>query len=423
MSRNEAVIRETKRATLSLMHNVSAKADEMKIRGLLKNYDASAVEQPRLGKVRTVTFIITRMVRFHGGQTSILHLGTELEKLGVKVCYLSYKPQSVEEMQICAASNLEGFRGRLFPFDRYMAAIKRGKIKEPDVVVASSWDTVSFAKKFRESYKMYFVQDYEPLFYKFGEEYLLCRNTYLQGLHMVSLGSWNKMMIERECGQLSAGYGAEADGQGADAGKETGDSMTIDTVDFPYDSTGYSRKTRDFEAYANKKTVTLAVYLKYYGKRLPNLLPYMLQNTADKLKKQGIELKVQYFGEAKTFKAPGGTNLGQLNKSELNELYSKADFGMVASMSNISLVPYEMHAAGLPVIEFSDGTYPFFFRGETALLTKIGERDIADLLLKAMKTPEILERMDAAAAEQMKNLSWENTGRQFFEIINKVIEK
>ena len=51
---------------------------------------------------------------------------------------------------------------------------------------------------------------------------------------------------------------------------------------------------------------------------------------------------------------------------------------MVASMSNISLVPYEMHASGLPVIEFGDGSYPFFFGQDTAILTKIGEKDIAD---------------------------------------------
>lgn len=387
------------------MHNVSAKAEEIKIRGLLKNYDASFVEQTKPEQLRTVTFIITRMVRFHGGQTSVLHLGTELERLGVKVCYLAYKPQSVEEMELCARSNLEDFQGRLFPFDRYMAAIKRGKIKEPDVVVASSWDTVSFAKKFKSSYKMYFVQDYEPLFYSFGEEYLMCRNTYCQGLHMVSLGGWNKMMIERDV--------CPADGR---EGK-----MKIDVIDFPYDSSAYTYTKRDFKAYASKKTIVLAVYLKYYGKRLPNLIPFMLQNTAAKLEKQGIELKVRYFGEAKTFSAPGGTNLGQLTKTELNTLYGKADFGMVASMSNISLVPYEMHAAGLPVIEFSDGTYPFFFDGETALFTKIGEKDIADLLLGAVRNPERLEKMCGNASEQLKRLSWENSGRQFFEIMKELI--
>jgi len=404
MSKKEVLVRETKRAALSLMHNVSSKAEGARVKGLLENYDPKNITNIKPEKIKTVTFIITRMVRFHGGQTSILHLGTELEKLGVKVSYLSYKPQSVEEMEICAKANLADFQGRLYSFNRYMAAIKAGKISEPDVVVASSWDTVSFAKRFEKSYKMYFVQDYEPLFYKFGEEYLMCRSTYTQGLHMVSLGAWNADMIHRECDGLQA-----ADGK-----------LTLDIVDFPYDSAGYTHKERDYGKYADKDELTIAVYLKYYGKRLPNLIPRMLMNTAKKLEKKGISLNVLYFGEAKTFNVPGGKNLGQLNKAEMNELYAKADFGMVASMSNISLVPYEMHAAGLPVIEFADGTYPYFFGTDSALLTKIGDNDIAKLLYDAINNPEKLDKMDKLAAKKLEGLGWANTGRQFLEIMQAV---
>ena len=401
MSRQEAIIRETKRRTLSLLHNAGYKAESFRLKAVLDNYDPEVCIQKRVENVKTVTFIITRMVRFHGGQTSILHLGTELEKLGIRVCYLSCKEQSGEEMELCAKANLPDYKGRVFPVNRYMAAIKRGKIKAPDVVVASSWDTVFFAKRFEDSYKMYFVQDYEPYFYSFGEEYLMSRNTYEQGLHMVSLGDWNREKILKEF---------EGDR----------DKLRIDTVSFPYDSKGYEHRDRDFEAYRNKKKITIAVYLKFYGKRLPNLIPFMLMNTAEELKKKGIATEILYFGEAKTFTPKGGKNLGQLKRDELNSLYDRADFGMVASMSNISLVPYEMHAAGLPVIEFEDGSYPFFFGHDTALLTRIGEKDIAGLLMSALEDPDRLRRMDEAAAEKLKALSWERTGREFFEILSKL---
>ncbi len=59
-----------------------------------------------------------------------------------------------------------------------------------------------------------------------------------------------------------------------------------------------------------------------------------------------------------------GNNLGKLNKEEMKSLYEKSDFGIVASMTNISLVPYEMLAMGLPIVEFKDGSFPFFFPGE-----------------------------------------------------------
>jgi len=381
-------------------------AESYKLKSILDNYDPSVCVQKRPEKVKTLVFVITRMVRFHGGQTSILHLGTELEKQGIRVCYLSCKEQSKEEMELCAGANLPGYKGKVFPINRYMAAIKKGKIPAPDIAVASSWDTVFFTKRFTDSYKMYFVQDYEPYFYPFGEEYLMCRNTYLQGLHMVSLGGWNKGMIKRECGDA-----------------RNAEDMLIDEVSFPYDGEAYTCKERDFEAYRDKKKIVLAVYLKYYGKRLPNLIPYMLQNTKEELKEKGIELEVLYFGEAKTFNAKGGRNLGQLSGDEMRELYEKADFGMVASMSNISLVPYEMHASGLPVIEFGDGSYPYFFKCKTALLTNIGEKSIAKLLLEALDFPEKLKEMDAAAKETLKDLGWERTASEFREIINNKVLK
>ena len=397
MSKNEAIIRETKRRTLSLMHNAAYKAESFRLKAILEEYDPSVCVQEKPNKIRTVTFLITRMVRFHGGQTSILHLGTELERQGIKVCYLSCKEQSREEMELCAEANLNGYLGKVYAVNRYMAAIKKGKIKPPDVVVASSWDTVSFAKRFEGSYKMYFVQDYEPLFYKFGEEYLMCRNTYDQGLHMVSLGAWNRAQILKDCGE---------------------DGKLIDIVSFPYDSEGYEMVDRDYSDYPQKNRITLAVYLKYYGKRLPNLIPYMLENTAKALEQQGVELEILYFGEAKTFSPRGGKNLGQLSREELKNLYKMADFGMVASMSNISLVPYEMHAAGLPVIEFADGSYPFFLGEDTAMLTKIGEKDISKLLIKYKNDPEKLKGMHERAVNLLRDLGWRRTGLEFKKILD-----
>ena len=86
-------------------------------------------------------------------------------------------------------------------------------------------------------------------------------------------------------------------------------------------------------------------------------------------------------------------------------------------MSNISLVPYEMHASGLPVIEFGDGSYPFFFGQDTAILTKIGEKDIADKLLDAISNPAKLKEMDRLANSKLEDLSWERTASEFGEIL------
>ena len=90
-------------------------------------------------------------------------------------------------------------------------------------------------------------------------------------------------------------------------------------------------------------------------------------------------------------------------------------------MSNISLVPYEMHAAGLPVIEFADGTYTHFLPEDSAILTDISKTDIAQKLYEAMKNPMILEKMHNSAMSAMRDLSWENTGKSFFDVLQKCV--
>ncbi len=432
----EAFLREAKRKILSFMHLVGYRLDKRHIEGLLKYYDPAPAANKKPEKCGSIAFVITRMVRFHGGQTSVLRLGTELAELGMLVYYLVYKSQSREEMEFCAKENLAGYKGRCMSFDDYFRKCGKKKLEPVDFVCATSWDTVSFAKKLTGAYKLYFVQDYEPYFYKYGEEFLMCRSTYSQGLHMISLGSWNRDMILKD-----AGPGQEYTQNAKDReGLRKPGELRIDVVDFPYEpreylktgETGNASDTpdtserscgRDYDAYRSRKKITIAAYVKFYGKRLPEFIPYMLKNTAKKLKKRGIGLEVLYFGEAKTFRAPGGKNLGHLNRTELTELYRKADFGLVASMSNISLVPYEMHACGLPVIEFADGTYTHFLPADSAILTDIAKTDIAQELYGAMKEPGKLRKMHESAMEAMKDLSWQNTGKQFYDILMGCVEK
>lgn len=389
----ESMKREGKRKLLSEFHQIQAKMDRRQVNADLERYTMDVIANEKPEQVRSVLFIITRMVRFHGGQTSILRLGTELAKLGYQVGYAVYKPQSKQEMQICAESNLAEFQGMLFPAKQLEQMIA-GEKKSADIVVASSWDTVSFAKKL-PGYKMYFVQDYEPYFYSFGERFFLAKKTYEQGLHMVSLGDWNERMIRKECNPVSQ----------------------VDVIDFPYEAKEYETKTRDFSQYEGRKEYTIAVYLKYYGKRLPCIIPYLLTHAAEILDKDGIKLNVEYFGEAKNFQTPGGKNLGMLNKQELKELYYRADFGMVASMSNISLVPYEMLSAGLPVIEFADGTFADFFPEGSATLIGFSPEELAEKIKAAVEKPEKLQKQLETAHSYMQNLSWARSAKQFADFM------
>ncbi|MDE7326544.1 MAG: glycosyltransferase family 1 protein [Lachnospiraceae bacterium] len=388
-----AIKREGKRILLSAIHKAQAKVERARVTAELGRYSTEVIKNEKPQKKKSVLFLVTRMVRFHGGQTSLLRLGTKLSEMGFEVGYAVYKPQDRREMERCAKSNLADFRGMLFTV-KELDGMLSGKKRCADIVVASSWDTVSFAKKL-PGYKMYFVQDYEPYFYPFGERFLLARKTYEQGLHMVSLGAWNKRMIKRECHPVSP----------------------IDVIDFPYEAAEYPYRERDFLSYREKKTLRLAVYLKYYGKRLPCIIPELLLQLKDLLAGEGITLLVEYFGEAKSFSAPGGKNLGMLDKEGLRKLYDRADFGMVASLSNISLVPYEMLSAGLPVIEFEDGTFAEFFPEGSATLTGLSAQELCQKILALLQEPTQLSLQLKRAHNYMDGLGWEKSAAQFAGII------
>ena len=68
MEKTEAIIREGKRALLSLGHGVQATAEWNHVSGLLEHYDVDVITNKAPGEIRSVLFLLTRMVRFTEGR-------------------------------------------------------------------------------------------------------------------------------------------------------------------------------------------------------------------------------------------------------------------------------------------------------------------------------------------------------------------
>lgn len=164
----------------------------------------------------------------------------------------------------------------------------------------------------------------------------------------------------------------------------------------------------------------MAVYVKEESKRLPVIIPLILDNLKKSLKLKGFELEINYFGNALPICINNGIECGKLSKKQLHELYCECDFGMVASLTNISLVPYEMIAAGLPVIEFKDGTFDYFFSKETAILCDLSYKHLEKEILYYVENPAELEEMTIRANKSILSLSWEKSANQFVEILDHV---
>jgi glycosyltransferase involved in cell wall biosynthesis len=266
-----------------------------------------------------------------------------------------------------------------------------------DILIATSWQS-AFYLKLLSGYKMYFIQDFEPEFFRMSERKLLALETYRMGYHMVSLGTWNKKRIETSV-------------------KET---VKVDVIDFPYEPKEYGKSVPN-RVVLNKNQYDLAVYVKEEGKRLPNLTLSIIEKAKEELKKYSIELNCHIFGLASKRKLSFGENLGKLNKNELKELYKKCDFGMAMSMTNISLVPLEMIASGLFVLEAKDGSFSSFFDTSNYPLVTLDYHSLVDIILKINRGELDTNKLVKKCKEKISNLSWFNTASQFDEIIRKVI--
>ena len=369
---------------------INKKIDSERMEKLLKNEDFIPIANRCTKPIKTVVIAIARMLKFSGGYTSILRLGTQLENNGFKVYYMLMSDyQSIKEAQQNAELNLKGYKGTIINKSEYEST-------NADAIIATFWRTV-YETKHMSGYKLYFVQDYEPYFSQYGEQYILARKSYDMGYHMVSLGGWNKHMVEHECGE----------------------KPDFDVIDFPFEPSEYSMTSKDYSALKNKDSYDLAVFIKSDQKRLPNIVNSMVGNLEKEFRANGKKLNVRFFGIDKSFKVSCGENLGILNKQQLQELYRSSDFGMCASMTNVSLVPYEMLACGLPLIEFEDGTFPFFFPEGAAILTDFSYKRLYEKMMSYAENPERIEKMMSIAHGYMSNLSWVNTGRQFAEILRK----
>ena len=356
---------------------------------IIDNCDFDIVENNYNGG-KKIGILLPHLVKSSGGVTSILRLGTNLSKLGYQLTYISMFNDNEKDMVEAAKFNLSNYEGECLPLN------KTNK-NDFDIIVATEWRTGYRIMDF-DAYKMYFVQDFEPIFFEMGERYLLSKKTYELGLHIVSLGKWNVDTVVKSC---------DVKGQ-------------IDYIEFPYEKTEYTFVKRNFEKIKEKRKIKVAVYVKEESKRLPVIIPLILDNLKKSLKLKGFELEINYFGNALPICINNGIECGKLSKKQLHELYCECDFGMVASLTNISLVPYEMIAAGLPVIEFKDGTFDYFFSKETAILCDLSYKHLEKEILYYVENPAELEEMTIRANKSILSLSWEKSANQFVEILDHV---
>lgn len=337
-----------------------------------------------------IAFIIPGMMEYSGGHTSILRLGSYLSHFGHNIFYVTYDNSKRKRMEKKAKTNLPEYEGTFLEKDEL-------KNFNFDIGIATLWESCYWLLAYQDKfdYKMYFIQDFEPYFYTMGDIYFLALNTYKLGFHMISLGKWNKLIIEEFT------------------------SKKADYIDFPVEIDQYQLQNRNVNI---DKEVKIALYLKLDSRRAPLLLIQQIKYLYDNLSKAGYKVTVYGFGLNKYIKLPFIINLGKMKTEKLKKLYSDCHFGIVASLTNISLVNYEMILSGLPVIDFADGSAPTFFSEKEMIFIDSSIDDLFNKVLYYLNHRDELNKILLTAQNKIINnkLTWENSSKQFNNIITRI---
>ncbi|MFP4352221.1 MAG: hypothetical protein ACLFRP_06240 [Puniceicoccaceae bacterium] len=184
------------------------------------------------------------------------------------------------------------------------------------------------------AHRFYLVQDFEPSFYPAGAAYFLAEDTYRFGFSPIASSRWL-------AGKLAAYTEVEVPvfGYGIDHG-----------VYRPGDSAAADRGKHRIVFYARAATSRRVVEIGVLALEL--------------LAARRTDFVVDFFGEdLSDFEAPfDSVNHGVLDAAALARLYRAGTVGVVFSATNHAILPKEMMACGLPVVELTgenlEGIYP-----------------------------------------------------------------
>lgn len=325
------------------------------------------------GRPAGVNWVIPNFYGSSGGHRTIFRLARALEDAGHEVRFHVFG----ETHYVSDSEATEVMRRHYFPLK---AAVHLGVTQMPpsDVCVASSWETAYAVRDFEACRrKVYFVQDYEPSFYPASAEMVLAENTYRFGFDCICAGRWL-------------------------AGKMREYGNRAESFDLAYDPSVYSPGDGSYDR--NR----VVFYARHETRRRGTELGLL---SLALLKQRRPETEVVIFGSDELpYRLPfEHTPAGILSETELAELYRGAAVGLSISLTNYSLVPQEMLACGLPVVEMDlPSMRAAYARGGAALrLAAPNPSEVADALSGALALSDVeARRARAEAASLVGHLSW-----------------
>jgi glycosyltransferase involved in cell wall biosynthesis len=333
-----------------------------------------ATPSPDVDRALHIAWIVPPFRRGSGGHMALFRIALELEERGHSCSIWIHDPGGQMDRRVAISH-----REIVVHFSPWRAGVFDGfeDWAGADVAFATGWQTAYPLTRLEDCMlKAYLVQDYEPDFYPASAERMWAEQTYRMGYPCLASSPWLRRL-------LSERYGAEVEsfeyGVDFDAYRPLAEPRDNNTILF----------------YARRAT----------PRRATDLGMLALEEVLDRRP----DVRIVMFGERKPPGAPFKYEFaGIQSPAALARLYNRATLGLVLSMTNYSLVPKEMMACGLPVVDIRGASSESVFgtSGETIELAEPDPLALADRIEALLDDPERRAGMAATARGFVEGTTW-----------------
>ncbi|NVJ97155.1 MAG: glycosyltransferase [Alphaproteobacteria bacterium] len=329
-------------------------------------------------KALNIHWIIPDFAAGGGGHMTIFRMVKHLELAGHKQTIWLHNPsihKSAEAAYDTIVKHFQHFAGTVRLLDDTFAAA------EGDALIATDcwtvWPALSATNFIR---RFYFVQDYEPSFHPMGANFLAAEATYKEDLDCICASPWLATLMQEKYGRWARPFWLAAD------------------------TNTYKKPA----AAVQNSVPRIALYARHFtARRAVELAMLALEVLASR----GIRFEVDFFGAKLSFRsAPFKfVDHGVASPDQLADIFQSADVGVVFSATNYSLVPQEMMACGLPIVELDGESTRAIFPEGTVSLAAPDPLAIADRLQALLENEEMRRTQADAAYDWVREFSWEQS--------------
>lgn len=340
-------------------------------------------KNPRKGNKR-IAWVIPHPGKGSGGHRTIIQNVNALIRKGYE-CDIYVEEDNVSTAEMVKQKINEYYEP--CSANVYVGIVLR---KEYDIIFATGWQIVEFVRKLKATKeKAYFIQDFEPWFFPMGDQYLITENSYRYGYKPVTIGKWlaNKMQQEYNTPAQYFDFGADLK-----VYHKLENIEKENAICFVYQP----EKSRRCD-YIGLKALKIVKALK------PDLQIYLY----------GSNFPATFEFECK--------NLNIIPLKECNKLYNRCKVGICMSASNPSRIPFEMMAAGLPVVELYKENNLYDLPDEGVILARPTPEAIASAIIHLLDNPEEREKMSKFGINYMKDYPLEKGFEQFLKAVDDML--